>query len=80
MIGYTNIVLYGTSPSDSPNRVRRTQAYIVKLEATSVIWPGSYLELALPSDLQPECTLAIESGTDNVKFTNNLPQPNKNQK
>ena len=75
LIGDTNIVHYGTSPSDSPDRVRRTQAYIWKPEVTSVIWPGSYLELALPSDLQPECTLAIESGTDNVKFTNNWPPP-----
>ena len=73
--GDTNIVHYGTSPSDSPNRVRRTQAYILKPEAISVIWPGSYLELALPSDLQPECTLAIESRTDNVKFLNNWPPP-----
>ena len=72
LIGDTNIVHYGTSPSDSPNRVRRTQAYILKPEATAVIWPGSYLELALPSDLQPECTLTIESRTDNL---NNWPQP-----
>ena len=36
LIGDTNIVHYGTSP-DSPNRVRRTQAYILKPEATSVI-------------------------------------------
>ena len=75
LISDTNIVHYGTSPSDSPNRVRRTQAYILKPEATSVIWPRSYLELALPSDLQPECTLAIESRSDNVKFLNNWPPP-----
>ena len=74
-IGDTNIVHCGTSPSVSPNCVRRTQAYILKPEATSVIWPGSYLELVLPSDLQPECTLAIESRTDNVKFLNNWPPP-----
>ena len=72
LIGDTNIVHYSTFPSDSPNRVRRTQAYIF---ATSVIWPGSCLELALPSDLQPVCTLAIESRTDNVKFLNNWPPP-----
>ena len=48
---------------------------VLKSEATSVIWPGSYFELALPSDLQPECTLAIESRTDNVKFFNNWPPP-----
>ena len=75
LIGDTNIVHCGTSPSDSPNRVRRTQAYILKPEATSVIWPGSYLELALPSDLQPECTLAIESRAGNVKFLNNWLPP-----
>ena len=80
LIGDTNIVHYGTSPSDSPNRVRRTQAYILKPEATSIIWSGSYLELALPSDLQTECTVATESRTDNVKFPNNWPPPNKNQK
>ena len=43
LIGDTNIVHYGTFPSDSPNRVRRTQAYILKLEATSVIWSGTNL-------------------------------------
>ena len=75
LIGDTNIVHYGTSKSDSPNRVRRTQAFILKPEGTSVIWPGSYLEIALPSDLQPECTLAIESRTDNVKFLNNWTPP-----
>ena len=75
LIDDTNIIHYGTSPSDSPNRVRRTQAYILKTEATYVIWPKTYLELALPSDLQPECTLAIESRTDNVKFLNNWPPP-----
>ena len=75
LIDDTNIVHYGTSPSDSHNRVRRTQAYILKPEATSVIWPGSSFELAFPSDLQPECTLAIESSTDNVKFPNNWPPP-----
>ena len=69
----TNIVHHGTSPSYSPNRVCRTTAYILKPEATSVIWPGSYLELVLPSDLQPECTLAIETRTD--KFLNNWPPP-----
>ena len=75
LIGDTNIVHCGTSTSDSPKRVRRTQAYILTPEAISVIWSGSYLELALPSDLQPECTLAIESRTDNVKFLNNWPPP-----
>ena len=54
LLGDTNIVHYGTSPSDSPNRVLRTQAYILKPESTSIIWLGSYLELALPFDLQPE--------------------------
>ena len=75
LIGDTNIVHYGTFPSDSPNRVHCTQAYILKPEATSVILSGSYLELALPSDLQPECTLAIESRTDSVRFLNNWPTP-----
>ena len=75
LIGDANIVHCGTSPSDSPNRVRRTQAYILKPEAASVIWPGSYLELALPSDLQPECTFATESRLDNSKVLSHWPWP-----
>ena len=47
LIGDTNTVHCGTFQSDSPNRVRCTQAYILKPEATSVIWPGSYLELTV---------------------------------
>ena len=74
LIGDTSIVHCGTSPSDSPICVRRIQAYILKPEATSVIWPGSYLELALPPGLQSECTLAIEFRTDNVNFSITGPQ------
>ena len=69
MIGDTNTVHYGTSDTDNHNRVRRAHAYVLKPETTSVVWPGGYVELALPSDLQPECTLAIESRSDNYQPT-----------
>ena len=75
MIGDTNTVHYGTSGTDNHNRVRRAQAYVLKPETTSVVWPGGYVELALPSDLQPECTLAIESRSDNVKLPTDWPPP-----
>ena len=73
MISDNITVHYGTSDSNNQNHVRR--AYVLKPETTSVIWPGSYLEVALPSDLQPECTLAIESRSDNVKFPTDWPPP-----
>ena len=75
LIGDSVIVTYGTLHSDSHNRVRRTQAHILKPETTSVIWPGNYLEIALPSDLQPDCTVAIEARIGNVKSPQNWPPP-----
>ena len=77
MIGDTNTVHYGTSDSDNHNGVCRAHAYVLKPETTSVVWPGGYMyvELALPFDLQPECTLAIESRSDNVKLPTDWPPP-----
>ena len=42
--------------------------HLLKPEASSVICPGGYIELALPSDGQPECTSAVESISDNGNF------------
>ena len=75
MIGDTKTVHYGTSDTDNHNRIRRAHAYVLKPETTSVVWPGGYVELALPSILQPECTLAIESRSDNVKVPTDWPPP-----
>lgn len=75
LIGDSSIVYYDTTPSDPHNHVRRTQAYVLKPKASSVIWPGSYIELTLPSDLQPDCTVAVESRIDNVKYLKKWPPP-----
>lgn len=72
------VVSYGSSTNDPPrNRVRRTQAYVLKSEsASTVVWPGEYVELILPSDLESDCTVAIESRPDCHKSINDWPSPN----
>ena len=45
--------------------VRRTQSYVLRSSAhTTVVLPGEYLELDLPPNIDPDCTLAIEACTD----------------
>ena len=43
LIGDTYVVHYGISDSYNQNRVRRAHAYVLKPEASSVIWPGGYI-------------------------------------
>jgi len=66
LIGGIEHVNYGSSKSDSPsNRVRRTQAFVLRAQSTSsVVWPGSFIELNVPSDIGPEDTVAIEPKHD----------------
>ena len=51
--------------SSHAHAVRRTQSYVLRSSAaTSVIFPGEYLEVDVPPDLGPDCSLAIEARTD----------------
>ena len=45
--------------------VRRTQSYVLRSSSHStVVLPGEYLELDIPPNLDPDCSLAIEARTD----------------
>ena len=54
-----------SNASSQAHAVRRTQSYVLRSSApTTVILPGEYLELDIPPNLDPDCTLAIEARTD----------------
>ena len=71
------VTYYGSSQSESSssNKVRRTQAYLIRSEIPStVVWPGDYLEVKVPDSVDPESTVAIECRTDQDK-TRSWPRP-----
>lgn len=61
-IGGSDVVYYGPVTPDNPqNRVRRTQAFVLRSGSSpTVVWPGSFIELSLPSDVAPDSCLTIE--------------------
>ena len=74
IIGDSQIVSYGPStPESSFNRVRRTQAVVLRSPTTSVIWPGKFLEIDIPEDFGHDCTLSIEARPDSAVNTHNWP-------
>ena len=76
IIGGSDVVCYGPPPCEpSIHRVRRTQAVVLRSPATSVIWPGEYLEVDLPDDFFPDCTVSIEARSDSMKVPQNWPPP-----
>ena len=73
----SNIIYY--SPSSTPthaNHIRRTQAHILRAPSTtSVIWPGEYIDVPIPNEIEPDTTLAIEPRPDYTKHTQDWPHP-----
>ena len=65
----TDTAYYGTAPSGvATSNVRRTEATVLRASSTSsVVWPGSYLELDIPQEFDPDVTLAIEPRLDGSK-------------
>ena len=54
-----------SNASTQAHAVHRTQSYVLRSSApTTVILLGEYLELDIPSNLDPDCTLAVEARTD----------------
>ena len=63
------IVHYGPTSSEHENteghRVRRAQAsFVVRAQVSTLTWPGSYVELDTPYDVDPEGSFAIEPKTE----------------
>ena len=73
----THVSYYGDdAPEASPNHIRRTQARVLRAPPIStVVWPGDYLEVDLPPDIQPDATLAIEPRPDYSKRRRDWPTP-----
>ena len=69
IIGGWDVVQYDTStPDPSHIRVRRTQAFVLRSGSTStVVWPGSYIEVSLPPEIGPDSSLTIELRSNAVK-------------
>ena len=67
------------SPSSTPthaNHIRRTQAHILQaLPTTSVIWPGEYVDVPIPNEIEPDTTLAIEPLPDYTTDAQDWPHP-----
>ena len=52
-------------PTTGSHAVRRAQSYILRASSSAtVVWPGEYVELDVPSDLGDDCVLAIQPRTD----------------
>ena len=52
------------SASSQAHAVRRTQSCVMSSSPTTVVLPGEYLELSLPPNIDPDCTLAKKACTD----------------
>ena len=75
-IGGADIVHYGKPTPDSPqNHVRRTQAFVLRTTSPSVVWPGSFIELSLPTDIVPDSSLTLEPRLDSTKPSKVWPRP-----
>ena len=76
-IGGTDVVNYGNPKPDTPqNHICRTQAFVLRSGySPTVIWPGSFIELSLPSDIAPDSTLTVEPRSDFAKASQTWPSP-----
>ena len=53
------------SDSTGSHAVQRAQSYVLRASSsTTVVWPGEYVELDVPSNLGDDCVLALQPRTD----------------
>ena len=73
----TSVTYYNPTSSDSHHHhVRCTQFHLLRSPAVaSVIWPGEYLEMSIPKELEPDISLALEPRPDYTKHDRNWPRP-----
>ena len=71
------VVTYGHVTSDTvQNSIRRTQAFVLSAESQSTgLWPGSYIEVKVPKELQSDTLLAIGPRFDYGKPKKGLSPP-----
>ena len=79
LIQDSEVILYNADANISAHT--HTQSYVFRSSTpTSVVFPGEFLEMDVPPDFDPDCTLAIEACTDapsnqRCKVTQLWPQP-----
>ena len=61
-------------PKSPDNRVQRTQTFVLRATIPStVVWPGSHIEVQTPLELDPDEIAAIEPRYDQRKTLCNWP-------
>ena len=79
LISDKHSIIYGSNKYNSNgSSIRRTHAHVLKAIATNNIWPGEYIEINLPDNLDPDQCFAIEPRNDMKQLKNDgmWPQPN----
>ena len=70
------IVTYATNASQvAHNSIRRTQAQVLRAPLSTVVWPGDYIEVQLPIDMEPNGVFSIEARPDCTKSPMLWPHP-----
>ena len=79
LISDKHSIIYGSSKYNSnDSSIKRIHAHVLKVIATNNIWPGEYIEINLPDNLDPDQCFAIEPRNDMKQSKNDgmWPQPN----
>ena len=57
----SNVIYYRGKSLESTENHRHTQALVIRAPSSpTVVWPGDYLELDIPADINPDTILTIE--------------------
>ena len=81
LIQGSEVILYNADANISAQSYLLPQSYLLRLSTpTTVVFPGELLEMDVPPDFDPDCTLAIEARTDapsnkRCKVTQLWPRP-----
>ena len=61
ILGNSETVSYAsTKQFKDYSGIRRASAHLLRADSSSTLWPGEYIDLTLPSHVNPEETLALE--------------------
>ena len=61
ILGNSETVSYSsTKQFKDYSGIRRASAHLLRADSSSTLWPGEYIDLTLPSHINPEETLALE--------------------
>ena len=73
-IGDSDIVSYASHGTDHSGSSSR-QAFVLRISSPTVVWPGEYVEVDVPSNINKDATLAIEKRYDCQQPISEWPSP-----